>query len=49
MPIPEYEKQKRFSEVAKRRQLIEQESVKLEDDLKVFAPALLAKAFRGEL
>lgn len=49
VPVPEYEEQKRFSEVARRRQLIQQETVKLEDDLKVFTAALLAKAFRGEL
>lgn len=49
VPLPEYGEQKRFSEIAKRRQLIQLETAGIEDDLKTFNAALLAKAFRGEL
>lgn len=49
VPVPDYDEQKRFAEIAKRRQLIQQESAGIEDDIKSFTAALLAKAFRGEL
>jgi type I restriction enzyme S subunit len=49
VPVPDYDEQKRFAEIAKRRQLIQQESASIEDDVKSFTAALLAKAFRGEL
>jgi type I restriction enzyme S subunit len=49
VPLPEYGEQKRFSEIAKRRQMIQLETAGIEDDLKTFNAALLAKAFRGEL
>jgi type I restriction enzyme S subunit len=49
VPAPGYENQKRFSEIAKRRQLIRTETAEIEGDLKTFTSALLAKAFRGEL
>jgi type I restriction enzyme S subunit len=47
--VPDYEEQKRFAEIAKRRQLVRQESVGIADAMKLFSAALLAKAFRGEL
>ena len=49
VPVPDYDEQKRFAEIAKRRQLIQQESSGIEGDVKSFTAALLAKAFRGEL
>jgi len=49
VPVPEYGEQTRFSEIAKRRQLIQLETAGIEDDIKSFTAALLAKAFRGEL
>ncbi len=49
VPVPEYEAQKRFSEIVKRRQLIQLEAAKIEEDIKAFSAALIAKAFRGEL
>jgi type I restriction enzyme S subunit len=49
VPVPEYEEQKRFAEIAKRRQLIRQEAAGLEEAMKLFTAALLSKAFRGEL
>lgn len=49
VPVPGYEEQKRFAEIAKRRQLIQQESARIGEDLMTFTSALLAKAFRGEL
>jgi len=49
VPVPEYDEQNRFAEIAKRRQLIQLETVGIEEELKAFHAALLAKAFRGEL
>jgi type I restriction enzyme, S subunit len=49
VPVPEYKAQKRFSEIVKRRQIIQMETAKIEEDMKAFSVALLAKAFRGEL
>jgi type I restriction enzyme S subunit len=49
VPVPEYDEQKRFAEIAKRRQLIQLETAGIEEELKAFHVALLAKAFRGEL
>lgn len=49
VPVPEYDEQKRFAEIAKRRQLIQLETAGIEAELKAFHAALLAKAFRGEL
>lgn len=49
IPVPEYEAQKRFSEIFKRRQRVQLETTKIEEDIKAFSTALLAKAFRGEL
>ena len=49
VPVPEYVEQKRFAEIAKRRQLVQLETAGIENELKVFQSALLAKAFRGEL
>lgn len=49
VPVPDYDEQKRFAEIAKRRQLIRQESGEIEEEVKLFTSALLAKAFWGEL
>lgn len=49
VPIPDYEEQKRFSEVAKRRQRIQYKTAKIAEEVKAFSAALIAKAFRGEL
>jgi len=49
VPVPSFDEQKRFAEIAQRRQLIQQESAGIEGDVKAFTAALLAKAFRGEL
>ncbi|TAN44681.1 MAG: hypothetical protein EPN22_05670 [Nitrospirae bacterium] len=49
VPVPEHDEQKRFAEIAKRRQLVQQESSGIEADVKAFTAALLAKAFRSEL
>lgn len=49
VPVPEYDEQKRFAEIAKRRQLIQLETAGIEEKIKAFHAALLAKAFRGEL
>jgi type I restriction enzyme S subunit len=49
VPVPAFDEQKRFAEIAKRRQLIRCEMAGIEGELKVFNAALLAKAFRGDL
>jgi type I restriction enzyme, S subunit len=49
VPVPDYEEQKRFAEIANRRQLVRQESDGISEDLKLFSAAVIAKAFRGEL
>lgn len=49
VPVPDHQEQKRFAEMAKRRRSIRRECGTIENDLKVFQSALLAKAFRGEL
>jgi len=49
VPIPEFDEQKRFSEIARRRQLIRRATAGIEEELKAFHAALLAKAFRGAL
>jgi len=49
VPVPEYEEQRRFAEIAKRRQMVQKKSAGIANDMKLFAAALLAKAFRGEL
>jgi type I restriction enzyme S subunit len=49
VPVPEYDEQKRFAEIAKRRQRIQLETAGIEEELEAFHAALLAKAFRGEL
>lgn len=49
VPVPEHDEQKRFAEIAKRRQFIQLETAGIEEELKAFYAALLAKAFRGEL
>lgn len=49
VPVPDYDEQKRFAEIAKRRQRVQIETAAIKDELKAFHAALLAKAFRGEL
>jgi type I restriction enzyme S subunit len=49
VPVPDYDEQRRFAEIVKRRQLVQQESIGIVTDMKMFSAALLAKAFRGEL
>lgn len=49
VPVPEYDEQKRFTEIAKRRQIVQLETAAIEEELTAFHAALLAKAFRGEL
>ena len=49
VPVPDYQEQKRFAEVAKRRRIIRRECATIEKELKIFQSAILAKAFRGEL
>lgn len=49
VPVPDYEEQIRFAEIAKRRQLIQYETAKIAEEVKAFSAALIAKAFRGEL
>lgn len=49
VPVPAFDEQKRFAEIAKRRQHIRRETAGIEKDIKAFNAALLAKAFRGEL
>jgi type I restriction enzyme S subunit len=49
VPAPTYNEQKRFSEIARRRQLIQLETAGIGEDTKAFLAAMLAKAFRGEL
>jgi hypothetical protein len=48
-PVPEYNEQKRFAEISKRRQIIQSETCGIEEELKAFHAALLTKAFRGDL
>ncbi|MGO9531075.1 MAG: restriction endonuclease subunit S [Syntrophobacteraceae bacterium] len=49
IPVPAYDDQKRFAKLARLRQLAQQESAGIDEDMKSFTAALLAKAFRGEL
>ena len=49
VPVPDYDEQVRFSELAKRRLLIQKETAVIKKELNIFISALLAKAFRGEL
>lgn len=49
VPVPDYKEQQRFAELAKRRRVIRQEYVSVEEDFKNYHASLLTKAFRGEL
>lgn len=49
VPVSDYDEQRRFAEIVKRRQLVQQQSIGIVADMKIFSAALLAKAFRGEL
>lgn len=49
VPVPVYDEQNRFSEIAKKRQLIQKETAIIEKEMIAFNAALLAKAFCGEL
>lgn len=48
-PVLEYNEQKRFAKIVKCRQIVQLETAGIEEELKDFNVALLAKAFRGEL
>lgn len=49
VPVPDFEEQIRFAEIAKRRQLIQYKTAEIAAEVKAFSAALIAKAFRGEL
>jgi type I restriction enzyme S subunit len=49
VPVPAYDEQIRFAKIAKRREMIHVETAGIENGIKAFASALLAKAFRGDL
>ncbi|MDD5757988.1 MAG: restriction endonuclease subunit S [Desulfobulbaceae bacterium] len=49
VPVPDYDEQKRFAEIARRRQLIQYKTTEIAEEVKAFSAALIAKAFRGEL
>jgi len=49
VPVPDYNMQQTFAELAQRRRLIRREVAVIEKELKTFQAALLAKVFRGEL
>ncbi|MDL1981132.1 MAG: restriction endonuclease subunit S [Deltaproteobacteria bacterium] len=49
VPVPDYDEQLRFAEMAKRRLEIQKETAKVGTELKVYSAAVIAKAFRGEL
>lgn len=49
VPVPDYKEQVRFSEIAKRRQLIQHITTAIEQEAKAFSAALIAKAIRGDL
>ena len=49
VPVPNFDEQKRFSEIARRRQSIQLETAGIDQKIKAFNAALLAKAFRGKL
>jgi restriction endonuclease S subunit len=49
VPVPGYIEQKKFAEIAKRRQIIQLKTAGIEKEIVAFSCALLSKAFRGEL
>lgn len=49
VPIPNYEKQLRFSDIAMHRLEIQKETTKVIAQLQVYLAAVIAKAFRGEM
>jgi type I restriction enzyme, S subunit len=49
VPVPPVEKQRRFAKLAKRHFELQRLQREVEAELASFTPALLAKAFRGEL
>lgn len=49
VPVPDYEEQKRFAELAKRREMIQSETAGIKEEIRIFKSALLAKAFMGSL
>jgi len=49
VPVPDYDEQLRFAEMAKRRLEIQKETAKVDTELKVYSAAVIAKAFRWEL
>jgi len=49
VPVPNYQKQFLFSEIAKRRRQVQRESATIRQKLVTYETAVIAKAFRGEL
>ena len=49
VPVPDYDEQLRFAEMAKRRFEIQKETAKVDTELKMYSAAVIAKAFRVEL
>lgn len=49
VPVPDFDEQKRFSDIAMRRQLIQLEADSIEDEVDALTGSLLARAFRGDL
>jgi type I restriction enzyme S subunit len=49
VPVPDYQKQLRFSEIAKRRRQVQRESAVINQELSVYKAAVIANAFRGRL
>ena len=49
VPVPDYEEQVRFQEIAKRRREIRKKSGQAQEALTAYQAAVIAKAFRGEL
>ena len=49
VPVPDYQKQLGFAEIAKRRHQIQRESISMRQELLNFESVVVEKAFRGEL
>lgn len=49
VPVPNYQKQLGFAEIAKRRRQVQFESASIKQELLTYETAVIAKAFRGEL
>lgn len=49
VPVPNYQKQLGFAEIAKRRRQVQSESASIKQELLTYETAVITKAFRGEL